>query len=252
MQYNDLFWRFFIDPLAHGVACVIVAYLLAPTQFVKVVYQETGESYTSVIKRYLQAQNFRIFFSGAHIYAFRQLIAAFAFGFSQWLFICLLRYCVLTNFTLLVVWQSFLAGVIETVITVYSETKEIAANKGAFMKRPGAVKDIFTPLLFRNIGVASAVILAYEITKGIDSIFISIIISALLGVVATILTMPFDLVATQNCGSAVRMTWLGRLKQNIVVEKKFRVIFNGLTIRILQIVPYTIVHSLVMLFLGQA
>lgn len=250
MQDNTLLYRFFFDPLAHGIACLIVAYLVAPAQFIKVVYQETGESYTSIITRCIRTRNFKLFFSGAHIYALRQVIAALAFGVSQWLFLCSIDYYPIENFTLLVVWECFLAGMVETLVTVYSEAKEIAANKGNLMKRKEKVVDVFTPILLRNILGGSASILAYEFTKDMTGLCINIVVSALLGIAVSALTMPFDLIATQNCGSEVPMTWIGRLKHNIVVEKNFLAIFNGLTMRIVQIVPYSIAHSLVMLFLG--
>ncbi|WP_123663660.1 hypothetical protein [Candidatus Cardinium hertigii] len=250
MQHSSLLYRLLLDPFTHGIACTIVAYLVAPTQFVKVVYQETGASYTSIITKYVRARNFRSFYAGAHVYALRQFIAAFAFGISQWLFLFSIRYLVFINNTLSIIWQCFLAGIVETVITAYSETKEIAANKGNLMKCKETVSDIFMPILLRNILAASAAILAYELTKNMDGLFMNMVVSTFLGIVASVLTMPFDLIATQNCGSEVRMTWIGRLKQNILVEKKFhRVIFSGLTMRILQIVPYSIAHSLVMLFL---
>lgn len=250
MQYNTLLYRFFFDPLAHGVACMIVAYLVAPAQFVKVVFQETGESYTSIITRCIRTKNIKLFFAGAHIYALRQVIAALAFGISQWLFLCSTSYYPIMNFTLLVSWECCLAGIVETVVTVYSEAKEIAANKGPLMKGKEKVIDIFTPILLRNILGAAPCILAYEFTKDIHGVWMNIVVSTLLGIAASALTMPFDLIATQNCGAEVPMTWIGRLKYNITVEKKFLAIFNGLTMRILQLVPYSVAHSLVMLFLG--
>lgn len=250
MEHNTLLYRFFFDPLAHGIACLIVAYLVAPAQFVKVVYQETGQSYTSIVSRYMSAKNFKIFFSGAHIYALRQVISALAFGISQWLFLCSAGYCTLSSFTLLVIWECFLAGMVETLVTVYSEAKEIAANKGKLMKRKEKVMDIFTPILLRNVLSASASILAYEFTKDIDGLYINIFISALLGIAVSALTMPFDLIATQNCGTEIPMTWISRFKYNIRVEKKILTIFNGLTMRIIQIVPYSVAHSLVMVFLS--
>ncbi|UWW96536.1 MAG: hypothetical protein NMK33_03700 [Candidatus Cardinium sp.] len=252
MQHNTLLYRFFFDPLAHGIACMVVAYLVAPAQFVKVVYQETGQSYSAIITNCIRAKNFKFFFSGAHIYALRQFIAALAFGVSQWLFLCSTDYYPITNFTLLVIWECFLAGMVETVVTIYSETKEIAANKGALMKRKEKVMDVLTPILLRNILSASACILAYEFTKDIHGIWMNMVVSTLLGIAVSALTMPFDLIATQNCGSEVPMTWIGRLKHNITVEKNFLAIFNGLTMRIVQIVPYSVAHSLVMLFLGQS
>ncbi|WP_419241594.1 hypothetical protein [Cardinium endosymbiont of Nabis limbatus] len=252
MQHNTLLYRFFFDPLAHGVTCMVVAYLVAPAQFVKVVYQETGEAYLSIITRCIRTKNFKLFFSGAHIYALRQFIAALAFGVSQWLFLCSTGYYAITNFTLLVIWECFLAGMVETAVTIYSETKEIAANKGALMKRKEKVMDIITPILLRNILSGSACILAYEFTKELSGIWVNMMVSTVLGIAVSALTMPFDLIATQNCGSEVPMTWIGRLKHNITAEKNFLVIFNGLTMRIVQIVPYSVAHSLVMLFLGQS
>jgi hypothetical protein len=198
----------------------------------------------------MRARNFKIFFSGAHIYALRQFISASSFGISQWLYLSSLRCCSMTNFIFLTIWQCLLVGITETAITIHSETKEIAANKGALMKRKGEIKDIFTPLLLRNIFAGSAPILAYEVTKYMSGILMNIVICTLFAIAVATLTMPFDLIATQNCGSAVRMTWIDRLKQNVIVEKQFHVIFNGLTMRILQIVPYSIAHSLVMLFLS--
>jgi hypothetical protein len=250
MELNSLLYRFFLDPLSHGVACFLLAYVLAPTQFVKIVYQETNESYTAIIRRYLQARNFKVFFSGAHIYALRQFISASSFGFSQWLYLSSLRFCPVSHIVLLMIWQSFLVGVVETVITLYSETKEIEANKRELLKRKAEMKDIFTPLLIRNILAGSAPILAYEVTKNMEGWVANMVICALLAIAVSALTMPFDLIATQNCGSAVRMTWIGRLRQTIVVEKQFWSIFNGLAMRILQIVPYSIAHSVVMLLMG--
>ncbi len=250
MEYNSLLYRFFLDPLSHGVACFLLAYVLAPTQFVKVVYQETKEPYTTVIRGYLQARNFKIFFSGAHIYALRQFISASSFGFSQWLYLSSLRFCPVSHIALLALWQSLLVGIVETAITLYSETKEIAANKGSLMKRKAEMKDIFMPLLLRNILAGSAPILAYEVTKGMEGWVANMVICTLFAIAVSALTMPFDLIATQNCGSTVRMTWIGRLRQTIVVEKQFWSIFNGLIMRILQIVPYSIAHSVVMLLVS--
>lgn len=250
MQQNSLLYRLFLDPVAHGIACMVVAYLVAPTQFIKVVYQETKESYSAIITKYIHIRNFKIFFSGSHIYALRQFIAAFAFGIAQWLYFLSLNYFPITNFILLVVWQCFLAGGVETVVTVYSEAREITANKGPLMKREAKILDIITPILLRNILACSAAVLGYEITKNMTGMGMNILVSSIAGIGVSVLTMPFDLIATQNCGAEIPMTWIGRLKQNVVVEKNFRVIFNGLTMRMIQIIPYSVAHSLVMLLLG--
>jgi hypothetical protein len=250
MEKQTLLYSFFLDPLAHGIACSLLAYLLAPTQFLKVVYQETHESYRAILRRYLGAKNVRIFFSGAHIYAWRQFVSAASFGFSQWLYAASLRLMPISQIGLLVLWQSFLVGVVETAITLYSETKEIAANKGALMHREAAMQDIVAPLLIRNVLAGSAPVLAYELTKHAEGWIGNTLVCTLCALVVSSLTMPFDLIATQNCGSAVRMTWFGRLKQTVWIEKRFWSIFNGLSMRILQIVPYSIAHSVVMLLLS--
>jgi len=250
MEKNSLLYHFFLDPLAHGVACLLLAYLLAPTQFVKVVYQETHRPYSVIVKQYLSEKNFKIFFSGAPMYALRQFIAAFAFGISQWIYLFSLKYCTVSHSMGLVVWQSVLVGIVETVITIYTETKEIAANKGGLMKRKGKMADIITPIFLRNVIAGSSPILAREATKGMESLFMNSLVCTLFSILISALSIPFDLVATQNCGSEVPMTWMGRLRHIVVVEKEWGALFNGLGMRIVQIVPYSVAHSLIILCLN--
>ncbi|MBX9889892.1 MAG: hypothetical protein K2X94_01325 [Amoebophilaceae bacterium] len=258
MKENNLLYHFFVDPMSHGMACLILAYLLAPTQFVKVVYQETKQPYLHIIKQYLAARNFKIFFSGARMYALRQFIAAFAFGISHWLYLFSISCYAISNIVLLVVWQSFVVAVVETVITIYTEMKEIAANKGDLMKRKEAISAIITPIFLRNFIAGSAPVLAcevskqlavYAIVKQMGGICTNTVVCILVSIVISTLSIPFDLIATQNCGSAVPMTWIGRLRHIIMVEKKCMVLFNGLGMRIMQIIPYSIAHSLIIFLL---
>ncbi|MDD9139968.1 MAG: hypothetical protein NQ127_03530 [Candidatus Cardinium sp.] len=244
-----LFYRLLLDPFAHAIVCTIIAYLLAPTQFVKVIYQETGQSYGSIIRQYLRSRKFRCFYAGAHMYALRQFVSSFTFGFALWLFQLSVTYYPITHLGLSIGWACCLVGMLETIVTIASEMREITANKGPLMKRKAAYRDIAVPLLLRNILFNIAAIAPYEFTKEQDNPFMNMIFGIVFGIVVSVLTMPFDLVITQNCGSETRMTWISRLKQNILIEKKLGVIFNGLTMRMLQVVPYSIAHSMVMLCL---
>lgn len=248
MSY-DILYHLFLDPCAHGIACLLVAYLVVPSQFVKIVYQETGESYGSILSRYLRAGNLSIFFSGAHIFALRQFISAVAFGMAQWLFYCLIAIYPISNVIYLILWQCCLNGIVETIMTVYSEIKEIAANKGHLMQRKESIMDVFVPLLIRNILAGSPAILAYETTKHMDGIAVNVTISGIFSIVAAILAMPFDLTATQSCGSMVPMHWVRRLQQNVSIGRGFFSIFSGLTMRIIQLCAFSIIHGLVILFL---
>ena len=250
MLENDLVYRFFFCPWIYGLACWLLAYVLAPSQFLKVIYQETNEPYLSIIARYISVKNFKIFFSGVHIYAFRQLISSVAFGFAQWLYACSLKYYFNKPFLFLIIWQSFLVAAIETLFTIHSETQEIVANKGELIQRKAAVTDVITPIFLRNFLVSLAPILAFAFTRYIQNgLWMNIVVCSCCSIILSLLSMPFDLVATQNCGSAVRMSWIGRLKQIIILDKQFVAMFKGGAMRVFQNVVYSIAIGLLMIVL---
>ena len=247
---NDLFFNLLVQPFFHGIVCWLLAYVLAPSQFLKVVHQETKQPYIIILKKYLVGKNYKKFFSGVHVYALRQLISALSFGFAQGVYLYSLSCFPIMCKVCLIHWQCFLIAGIETLVTIHSELKEIVANKGKLMKREGTIGDIITPVFLRNFLVGSTSIVAHEWTKYVQGgVWTNMVICTLCAIVLSVLAMPFDCMATQSCGAAVRMTWFYRLKQYIIVEKQWLAIFNGTFMRILQIVVYSLARSLVMICL---
>ena len=231
--------------LVFGGSAALVGVIFAPSQFLKVIHQETKESYTRIFKIYHHNGNYKAFFRGAHMYALRQFIINAVFGFSQYLYCKLCGYFFITHLFWIVFLQCFLGGVLETGTTILSEVEEIAKNKGGLMKRPARVTDVLTPLFIRNGITWLAAVLSEELTRKymLGSISLNILLCGITGIIATALSMPFDLVATQSCGAADKMPFLVRMKKTLSEKSGFKHLFSGLKIRVIQNIAYTIVTS---------
>ena len=241
------FRDFFLSPLVYGLVCLLLGYILAPTQFVKVVHQETGASYLHIVVQYVASRNFRIFFSGVHVYALRQFVSSFAIGIGLWMYNLSSGYFLIRHPVVLFLWKAVVVGFAETVITLSLEKREIVANKGDLIRSKPSIWDIALPIFLRNSICAMAPISSHIILTYVTfSALVSVLVCLLVSTVFSLLSMPFDLVATINCGSGERVTCLGRLKRIIWDDKQFASIFDGSLIRVIQNTAYSIAISLLM------
>ena len=79
--------------------------------------------------------------------------------------------------------------------------KEIVCNKGDLAKSYGTLAEILLPATIRNTIAWVGAALGYELSfRFALTIFDSVIISLLLGMFFGMLSIPFDVIATQNCG----------------------------------------------------
>lgn len=241
------FRDFFLSPLVYGLVCWLLGYILAPTQFAKVVHQETGAPYLHIIAQYAAARNFKIFFSGAHVYALRQFVSSFAIGIGLWMYNLSLDYLLISDPIVLFLWKAAVVGFAETAITLSLEKREIVANKGDLVRSESSIWDIALPIFLRNSICAMAPISSHIILTHVTfSTFVSMLVCLLVSIVFSLLSMPFDLAATINCGSSERMTCFGRLKRVIWNDKQFSAIFNGSLVRVIQNTVYSIAISILM------
>lgn len=250
MRSVPCFRDLFLSPLVYAMACWLLGYVLAPTQFVKVVHQETGMPYLRIVVQHVAARNFKIFFSGVHVYALRQFISSFAFGIGLWMYNLSLVYLEVSHSVVLFIWKAVLAGFAETAITLFLEKREIAANKGDLVRSEPSIWDIAFPIFLRNFICAMAPISSHIIlTCATFSTLINALVCLLVSIAFSLLSMPFDLVATINCGSGEYMTCFGRLKHIIWDDKQFASIFSGSLVRVIQNTVYSIAVSLLMCIL---
>ena len=234
--------------LVFGVGSAIVAVILSPAQYVKVVKQELVLGYMRIITQSYNSGGLRIFFRGCGPYALMQFVSSFSFGVAEYLsniIILSMGSGILLSVTL----RAILGGALETVTTVYYEMQEIARNKGDLLLSKVGVSQVFFVIFLRNILFWLAPSLSFELTSHFSLSYGEVfLLSCVLGLLAGIITTPLDVIATKNCGGTGDLSVLFRLR-NIVRQGELEVVFAGAYIRVAQIMIYSIQAAFIELWL---
>jgi len=220
-----------------GLISAVTAIIISPLQFLKVIKQQVGGYYYIIFKTTVNRSGFSTFFRGAVPYAVMNFLSSMAFGFSEYLSVYILG---VTKFPILisVIVRSFLGGIIETGFSIKSELSEISKNKGSLIKEKPKIITIAAPILLRNIIFWHGSIIAYEISESFYlSIVASSVISFIFGAMFALISIPFDVIATQNCGAKEDRGLIGRLRK---ILKNRNQIFAGNVMRVIQVAIFTL------------
>ena len=232
------------NSLLFGITAAIIAVLISPLQFIKIIRQETLNGYKIIIANAFNQGKLKIFFRGAAPYALLQFISSAAFGFSDFLSNIILQNN--KNLLLAVLIRSLLGGTLETIATISTEVREISRNKGELMKKKGKPSSILLPIWIRNSIFWIASTLSFEIYQYTNiTASQSAILAFFLGIIAGIFSIPPDLLATQNCGAEQNMTAIARLNM-IIKQNGIDKTFAGTKIRIIQIALFSLTTEYIM------
>ncbi|ETO91273.1 MAG: putative membrane protein [Candidatus Xenolissoclinum pacificiensis L6] len=221
-----------------GVVGSIAAIILSPVQFLKIMRQELGESYTHIISHYLSKGGVRIFFRGTLPYAMMNFMSSLAFGLSEYLYYYIFK-SLIQNIPFIILIRSTIGGFIETVLSIYSEVQEIERNKGELIVTKSSISVQFLPILLRNSFFWCSTVLTVLIVEIYKLSFLNgIFLGMLLGMIFSFITLPFDVIATNICGASHHANLLSRFKF-ILKEKSIYALFTGFWMRSIQISCYT-------------
>ncbi|ACT69847.1 hypothetical protein ACJZTR_03850 [Neorickettsia risticii] len=233
---------FFLVPLVYASFAGVVAFAIAPLQYLKIIRQETAASYSSIFFRaFGKSGAIGIFFGGALPYVTMNFLANLSFGLSDRIseIVLPVQYGILIGIFV----RAFLGGAIETVLTIYPEVREIVRNKGDLAFGKGRALSILFPAFLRNSVAWLGATSSYEIsTKLCLSMDTSLILSVILGLVFGIISIPLDVMVTQSCAAKEELTLIRRML--LVATDSSSKFLLGSTIRILQISIYTTVTVL--------
>ena len=112
--------------------------------------QQTGEKYSYIIRKYFLKDGIAPFYRGAYPYAKLNLYSSAAFGVSEFFMIAILKKFGFEVTILGTLLRALSAGILETILTVRAEVKEISRNKAEFMKSDGTVRSIIEMIFIRN------------------------------------------------------------------------------------------------------
>ena len=233
------------EGLFFGLLAAVVAFFISPLQYLKIIRQDTGVTYSQVISDALShKQPLKIFFRAALPYTLMNFLSNMSFGFSNHLSNLILEenYFLFTGVML----RSLLGGIIETILTIYPEIDEILKNKGDLKKnRKNNIIKISFPIFLRNSIAWVGTTLSYEIlVKFSMGVGQSTIVSFIIGIIFGIISLPFDVITTQNCGSHEKLNSIQRFFR--IVDQDKTVLLSGTIIRVLQISIFTVVTVLSM------
>ncbi|KYH12838.1 hypothetical protein [Neorickettsia sp. 179522] len=231
---------FFLVPLVYASFAAVVAFAIAPLQYLKIIRQETASSYSSIFFCAFEKGGaaIGIFFGGAIPYVTMNFLANLSFGFSDRIseIVLPVQYGILVGIFV----RAFLGGAIETLFTIYPEVREIVRNKGDLAVGKGRVLSILFPAFLRNSVAWLGATSSYEIsTRLFLSLDKSLFLSVVLGLVFGVISIPLDVLVTQNCAAREELPLLRRVL--LVATDSSSKFFLGSTIRILQISIYTAV-----------
>ena len=227
-----------------GLLSCITAIIISPLQFIKIIRQQTGNSYSKIIKKNYQQHGIKIFYRGAYPYGQLQFLSSASFGLSEFICIFFLKeYHIDTNLIGIFI-RALSAGIFETAFAVKAEVQEISKNKGELMKRKGTISSILEAIFMRNALFWMASLLSlYFIQRMHLSHFSGSLLASLFGIVFGVITIPLDLVATHNCGDDERHSVFSRI-QKIINEDHYSSIYYGSMMRVLIISIFTIVTTI--------
>lgn len=238
---------FLLVPLVYASFASVVALVIAPVQYLKIVRQETASSYTFILVNTLKKRKaLKIFFSGALPYVAMNFLSNLSFGLSERVsgILLPLHYNVFAG----IFARAILGGVIETVMTVYPEVREIVRNKGDLAFGKGRLSSVLFPSFLRNSVVWLGTTSSYEISVRAGlGIHESVFLSLVLGLVFGIISVPLDVVVTQSCAAEKELTLLKRVM--LIASSPGNRFLLGSIIRVFQICVFTAVTVLTMVLL---
>ena len=234
-----------INGFIFGSASALVAFLISPLQFLKVIRQQTGFSYSDIFFKTLKSDGWPAFFRGALPYGAMNFLSSMAFGISEYIAGDLLGAASLSLLAAVFL-RSTMGGATETLFSLYSEMQEISRNKGSLIKSKPKISSILLPILIRNTIFWYGSVVTYELSVRFAlDIFVSTIFAFVFGVLLTFVSIPLDVIATQNCGAQKKDGMIKRLKK--LLDSKNNSVFAGAMMRIIQTSIFTIVTVATML-----
>lgn len=245
----NMFWQLF-DILMRGVFfgsfAAVAAVLMSPLQFLKVIRQQTRDSYRKVALDAFSSGGIAPFFRGALPYAVMNFLSSMSFGISEAasdVVLGLFAHSVIFS----IFFRSVLGGSLETAFSVQAEMCEISRNKGALMESKAVLRSVALPILVRNMIFWSASVVSYEISTAYRlGLLNTTFLGLTLGVVAALFSIPLDVIATRNCGAQKEHGILDHMRVILFGKEDVRSLLYGSAIRIIQVAMFTFVTVLTM------
>jgi hypothetical protein len=233
----DLFKNIFY----FGITGVIIAILVNPLQFLKIIRQQTGKKYKEIIADNYQKYGIKVFYRSLIPYMMLNFLVNAAFGISEFFMNLLLSPYNLQLTILGIIIRIISASFFETLLTARSEVKAIAKNKGNLMIEDGKVSAILPAIIARNaVNWMGALFSVYFIHLFELNYLHGFILSFFVGIIFAIATLPFDIVATHNCGDIEKLSILERLKKISFEAGGYHGAYRGSLMRIIMMTCYSV------------
>ena len=243
---KHIIYKIIRESFIYGITAMILAYIISPLKFLAIQRQQTGFKYSDILKQKLKDYGYYIFYSGAIPYSIFQFISSASFGLSEILSDRFLQAMSINATAIIIIFKILITGFIETVTTIYPEAKEIKKNKIGLMETSGTILSVFTPVFIRNsLSWVGTILTIYTLQMlkqkyGIEfNTFQFLCITLIMGVIFSFITVPFDVIVTQNFGSKDNLTFIERIRYNIS-NNNIDILFRGSTLRILMLALYTV------------
>lgn len=222
-----------------GIFAAIFSIFITPLQVIKVIKQQTNNSYYSIAQALLKS-SWKDFFRGVKFYSIMNFYSNFSFGVGSYIADKFITAETLISYRIFL--RLILGGSLETLFTVYSEVKQITESKGTSIKVKVKILPLLLPLLCRNSLAWVGPACAYEFANLYHlSSFTALLLSFSLGLLSAAISVPFDVLTTLLCGAELNNRW------KIIKTLKEERLFSGLVIRLIQTALFAIVTFLTML-----
>ena len=229
-----------------GGTAALLGVFLSPIQYLKILKQETHTPYSTILSQSIKRKGIKILFCSCIPFAQLNFLINGAFGIAYYISDIILA----ENSSAIIsaITRAVLGSIIETLLTVNTEVREITRNKLEYMHKKGRVASIVLPGFLRNMIPWFAAAFAHEISIRTD--WNGFVLSFALGLIAGIISTPLDVMVTQSCGAQDNMSMFSRMK--IAVQTKgIESVYAGTAMRILQIVAFVMLTEWVMKILSQ-
>lgn len=246
-------YNLIISGLVFGLFSAITAVILTPSQYLKIQKQEYHhENYDEIICKTLKDGNWKTFFVGVKPYVALSFLTSSFFGIFDYIAHHIVM-ALHASFVLTIFIRAFLGGTGESIGVLYFEIKEIIRNKNKKIPARAISETEILPvlgmLILRNSDVRGASIIVSEMSLIYNfTEFKSMIYSFLLGVIFGIITTPFDVLVTKNCG-AKKETGIMKQLYNIMANAHNDERYAGAMIRFFQIGIFSITTVLTLAFI---
>lgn len=237
---NNHFIPLIKNIFAFGSVAALVAIIVTPLQFLKIMRQQTGWTYSYIFHHEKKLYGPSVFYRALIPYVAMSFLINAAFGISEHFSVKFLHLFLIENTFWGMIFRALAAGLLETIFTIRAEVIEITKNKIDLMKTKGTIISILVPAFLRNtIAWLGALLSLYFILKFNISFYNGMIIAFIIGLIISILSLPFDVITTQNCGDIQKLSVIQRMKK-IIKERGYKGAYAGSLMRIIQITLFTI------------